>query len=137
MEATFSVRGARAGERPALAALLQALRRVAGSLTRPLTLNEIAEVAISGAVMAVDAGIALVSLTAENGRELRRVRDVGLSDAARHRVTSVARDAPGLVARVAYTREPTFVRSLAQAHARSGVFSLIVSSSSASISGLS
>ena len=114
-----STAGETGGARPAT--LLRSLQWAAATLARPLTVEEIAEVATRGAITAVDARAAVVALTAEDGDELRRVHDVGLTAAARRRLSSIGRDAPGLIARVAYARRPTFLRSLAGTLARSPV----------------
>jgi DNA-binding winged helix-turn-helix (wHTH) protein len=99
--------------------LLQALRWAAAALARPCTVKEIATVAARGAMLAVDARTAMVALATVNGRELRRIHDVGLSDDAREGFSSVAHDAPGPIARLAFALKPTFLGSFAEAHARS------------------
>jgi DNA-binding winged helix-turn-helix (wHTH) protein len=115
MEATFSGVGTYAapgtGGGPARGApLLRALRWAASSLARPLTTGEIAEVAVGGALMAVDASVAVVALAAKDDRRLRRIHAVGLSDEQR----SIVGDPAGLIAQVANARRPTFLRSLAR-----------------------
>jgi DNA-binding winged helix-turn-helix (wHTH) protein len=107
-----------------LALLLRSLQWAAARLARPLTVKEIAEVAIRGAMTAVDARAAVVALMAEGGGELRRVHDVGLNDDARRRLSFIERDEPGVIARMAFARKPTFLRSLAEALARSPVRSV-------------
>ena len=81
MQTTFSqpvvVAAAEPGRHPPL---LRSLQWAAATLARPLTVEEIAEVAIRGAMTAVDARAAVVALAAEDGDELRRVHDVGLTD---------------------------------------------------------
>jgi GAF domain-containing protein len=101
-----------------LSPLLQSLHQAATKLAGPLTVEEIAEVAAVGAATAVAAGAVVVALEAEDGSGLRLVHDIGLSSEARERVMSFPADAPGLIARVAHAREPTFLRSLADAVAK-------------------
>jgi DNA-binding winged helix-turn-helix (wHTH) protein len=64
---------------------------------------------------AIGARAAVVALASEDGRELRRIHDVGLSSDASGRLSSVTTDAPGLIARVAHTRKPMFRRSRSEA----------------------
>ena len=99
------------------AILLRSLRGVTTALAKPLTVEEIAEVVVRGAMTAMGARTAVLALASEGGRELRSVHDVGLSGEARRRLSSITPDAPGLIARVAHTRSPTFLRSLGDAFA--------------------
>jgi GAF domain-containing protein len=101
-----------------LSPLLRSLYLASTQLAEPLTVEQIAEVAAVGATTAVAAGAAVVAVEAEDGSGLRRIHDIGLSSEARERLSSFPADAPSLIARVAHAREPTFLRSLADAFAK-------------------
>jgi hypothetical protein len=98
-----------------LTTLLGLLGQVAARLSRPLTVEQIAEVAADGAMSAVAAPVRIIALETEDGSELRRIYDVGLTTEARRRLASVRADTSGLIARAAHAREPTFLRSLTDA----------------------
>ena len=101
-----------------LSPLLRSLHVAATKLAVPLTVEQIAEVAAVQAATAVAAGVAVVALEAQDGSGLRRVHDIGLSGEARERLSYFPADAPGLIARMAHTRGPTFLRSLPDAFAK-------------------
>jgi DNA-binding winged helix-turn-helix (wHTH) protein len=101
-----------------LSPLLRSLHVTATKLAGPLTVKQIAEVAAIEATMAVAAGAAVIALEAEDGSGLQRVHDIVLSSEARERLSAFPAGASGLIARVADTREPTFLRSLTDAFSR-------------------
>jgi DNA-binding winged helix-turn-helix (wHTH) protein len=105
--------------RNGLSPLLRSLHVAATKLAGPLSVKQIAEVAAIEATMAVAAGAALVALEAEDGSGLQRVHDIVLSDEARERLSASPAGASGLIARVADTQEPTFLRSLTDGLANS------------------
>jgi Transcriptional regulatory protein, C terminal/GAF domain len=97
--------------------LLRSLQTAASELARPLTVQQIAEVAAVAGTRAVAAAAAVVAVETQDGG-LRRVHDIGLSMQARERLSFLTADAPGLIARAAHAPEPTFLRSLGDAFAR-------------------
>jgi DNA-binding winged helix-turn-helix (wHTH) protein len=98
-----------------LSPLLRSLHVAATKLAGPLTVKQIAEVAAIEATMAVAAGAAVVAVEAEDGSGLQRVHDIVLSSEVRERLSAFPAGEAGLIARVADTREPTFLRSLTDA----------------------